>query len=32
VLAAQATRGWFDVHHLECARVQSSGVSSHHRV
>ena len=26
MLAAQATRGWFDAPHLEGARVQSSGV------
>ena len=26
VLAGQATRGWFDMHHIECARVQSPGV------
>ena len=26
VLAGQATRGWFDVHRIECTRVQSPGV------
>jgi len=26
VLAAEATRRWFDAHHLEDARVQSPGV------
>ena len=26
MLTAKATRGWFDEHHLEDARVQSPGV------
>jgi len=26
VFAGQATRGWFDVHRIECARAQSPGV------